>query len=67
MFEISMMPDFPYKNAWGTLSLGVEEIDLWCVFYINSQLASTNPSSDQFIWYICEVFFINGCQGFLIT
>ena len=50
MFEISMMSDFPYKNAWGTLSLGVEEIiDLWCVFYINSQLASTNPGSDQFI------------------
>lgn len=35
MFEISVMPDFPYKNAWGTLSLGVEEIALCCVFYIN--------------------------------
>lgn len=33
MFEISMMPDFPYKNASGTLSLGVEEIALCCLLY----------------------------------
>ena len=58
MFEISMMPDFPYKNAWGTLSLGVEEIALYCVFYINSQLTNTDPSSDQFV-YICELFFLS--------
>ena len=62
MFEISMMPDFPYKNAWGTLSLGVEEIALYCVFYINSQLTNTDPSSDQFV-YIYELFFIKGYQG----